>query len=102
MSVIILDYYIILVLVLFIIGVIGVMMCRNVLVLFMSVELMFNVVNFIFLMFVCVYGDNEGYIMVFFIIVVVVVEVVVGLVIIFSVFCYKWFVNVDEVVAMKC
>ncbi len=73
------DYYVTLCSVLFTIGVIGVLIKRNALIIFMSVELMLNSINLLFAAF-SVYNNNPaGQIMVIFIMVVAAAEVAVGL-----------------------
>ena len=73
------NYYIILCSTLFSIGVIGVLIKRNALIIFMSVELMLNSINLLFAAFSVYNGNPAGQIMVIFIMVVAAAEVAVGL-----------------------
>jgi NADH-quinone oxidoreductase subunit K len=72
--------------VLFTIGVVGLLLRRNVLVMFMCVELMLNAVNLTFVTFARMLNDIGGQVVVFFIMVVAAAEVVVGLGIVVSIF----------------
>ena len=72
--------------VLFTIGAVGLLTRRNVLVMFMSVELMLNAVNLTFVTFARMLDDIGGQVLVFFTLVVAAAEVVVGLAIIVSIF----------------
>jgi NADH-quinone oxidoreductase subunit K len=78
--------YLIIAAVLFAIGATGVLIRRNVLVMFMCVELMLNAVNLSFVAFSSRLGDVNGQVAVFFVLVVAAAEVVVGLGIIVSIF----------------
>ena len=79
-------WYLILAAVLFGIGVVGVMVRRNPLVLFMCVELMLNAVNLSFVAFATEFDDVGGQTIVFFVLVVAAAEVVVGLGVIVAIF----------------
>ncbi len=81
---------------LFIIGVLGVMLRRNVIVIFMSIELMLNAVNLSFVTFA---RSLDSFI--FFIIVVAAAEAVVGLSIILSIFRTRKTLNIDEFNLLK-
>ena len=80
------SWYLILAAVLFSIGAIGLLIRRNVLVMFMCVELMLNAVNLTFVTFARMLDDIGGQVVVFFVLVVAAAEVVVGLGIIVSIF----------------
>ncbi len=80
------SWYLILAAVLFSIGAIGLLIRRNVLVMFMCVELMLNAVNLTFVTFARMLDDIGGQVIVFFVLVVAAAEVVVGLGIIVSIF----------------
>ena len=82
---------------LFTMGVTGVLVRRNALVVFMSIELMLNSVNLSFIAFARQLGRIEGQVSVFFVIVVAAVEVVVGLAIIIAIFRARDTVDVDDV-----
>jgi len=91
-----LIYYLLLAAALFIIGVIGVLVRRNALVIFMSIELMLNAVNLTFVAFSRQWQALDGQIFVFFIMTVAAVEVAVGLAIIISIFRLRKSVQVDD------
>ena len=78
--------YLLLAAVLFSIGAVGLLIRRNVLIMFMCVELMLNAVNLTFVTFARMLNDIGGQVVVFFVLVVAAAEVVVGLGIIVSIF----------------
>ena len=91
------SHYTVLSAVLFAIGVIGVLTRRNVIVIFMSVELMLNAVNLSFVAFARQFGQVAGQVFVFFVMTVAAAEVAVGLAIIIALFRNKETINVEEV-----
>ena len=93
--------YLILAAVLFCVGMLGVLIRRNALVVFMSVELMLNASNLTFLAFARERGDMTGHISAFFIIAVAAAEAAVGLAIVIAVFRSRGTVNIDELQTMK-
>jgi NADH-quinone oxidoreductase subunit K len=94
-------YFLILSGVLFTIGTIGVLVRRNALVIFMSIELQLNAVNLTLIAFSRQLGQVDGQILAFFSIVVAAAEVVVGLAIIVSIFRKRVSANVDDVNLLK-
>jgi len=80
------NNYIFLSLALFAIGVMGVLMRRNAIIVFMSIELMLNAVNLLMVAFSKMYGLSDAQVFVFFIMVVAAAEVAVGLAIIVSMY----------------
>ena len=84
-----LNYYLLLSAVLFVIGVAGVLIRRDLIVILMSVELMLNAVNLTFVAFARSLGSMEGQVIVFFVMTVAAAEAVVGLAIIISVFRHR-------------
>jgi NADH-quinone oxidoreductase subunit K len=84
-----LDYYLILSAIIFAIGVTGVLIRRNLIVVLMSIELMLNAVNLTFIAFSNSLGSMEGQVIVFFVMAVAAAEAVVGLAIIISVFRHR-------------
>ena len=80
------DHYLYLAVILFVIGAIGVMIRRNALVAFMSVELMLNAANLALVAFAFQHGNLDGQVASFFVMVVAAAEVVVGLGIIVSIY----------------
>ncbi|MDQ7827922.1 MAG: NADH-quinone oxidoreductase subunit NuoK [Armatimonadota bacterium] len=92
-----LAYYLVLGAALFAIGMTGVLVRRNALVVFMAIELMLNSVNLTFVAFARTLGTLDGQLAVVFTIVVAGVEVVVGLALIVEIFRARRSVNLDEV-----
>ena len=86
---------------LFIIGVAGVLTRRNIIVIFMSIELMLNGVNLTFVAFAAKWHALSGQIFVFFVMVVAAAEAAVGLAIIISVYRTRETLNVDQVDLLK-
>ncbi|MDY7034309.1 MAG: NADH-quinone oxidoreductase subunit NuoK [Thermodesulfobacteriota bacterium] len=95
------SYYLILSAILFTIGVIGVLIRRNAIIIFMSIELMLNAVNLSFVAISKHLDSLDGQIFVFFVMTVAAAEVAVGLAIIINLFRNKETVNVDEINIMK-
>ncbi len=95
------SYYVGLSAVLFIIGALGVLLRRNAIIIFMSVELMLNAANLAFVAFARFYGALSGQIFVFFVITVAAAEVAVGLALIVTIFRSKDSINVDEIHELK-
>ncbi len=95
------EYYLILSAVLFTIGVVGVLIKRNPIVIFMCVELMLNAVNLSFITFARYRDDMGGQMMVIFVMAVAAAEVAVGLGILVSIFRNRTSINVDEIDLMK-
>ena len=87
--------------VLFTIGVVGVLIRKNPIVIFMCVELMLNAVNLAFITFSRVFGQGDGQIFAFFVMTVAAAEVAVGLGIIVAIFRQRHTIDVDEVDVMK-
>ena len=95
------GWYMALAAVLFSIGTAGVLVRRNALVMFMSIELMLNAVNLTFVAAGNELGLIEGQVAVLFIIVVAAAEVTVGLAILVAVFRRRATANVDELAALR-
>jgi NADH-quinone oxidoreductase subunit K len=85
----------------FLIGTVGVLVRRNALVIFMSIELMLNAANLAFVTFSRQLGSLDGQIFVFFVMTVAAAEVAVGLAIIVNLFRLRESVFVDEVNLLK-
>jgi NADH-quinone oxidoreductase subunit K len=96
-----LDYYIILSAILFSIGALGVLIRRNPLVIFMSVELMLNAANLAFVAYARAFESFSGQIFVFFVIAVAAAEVAVGLALIVQIFKSRKNINIDELNTLK-
>lgn len=95
------GYYLALAGFLFTTGVVGFLVRRNAIVIFMFVELMLNAVNLAFVTFARMHGAVDGQVIVFFVLVVAAAEVVVGLAIIVSIFRRRATANVDDVHLLK-
>lgn len=95
------SYYIILSAILFTLGAMGVLIRRNAIVIFMSVELMLNAANLAFVAFSKLYNNLNGQIFVFFVMTVAAAEVAVGLALIVAIFRTKHSINVDEISSLK-
>ena len=93
--------YLVLGAVLFTIGAVGLLIRRNVLVMFMCVELMLNAVNLTFVTFARDLDDVGGQVAVFFVLVVAAAEVVVGLGIIVSIFRRRADATADDISLLK-
>ena len=96
-----LNFFLILALLLFIIGVIGVLIRRNAIIVFMCIELMLNSVNLVFVAFSSFLGNLNGQIFVFFIMTVAAAEAAIGLAIIIALFRNKETINLDEINILK-
>ena len=94
-------WYLALAAILFTIGAVGLLVRRNVLVMFMCVELMLNAVNLTFITFSRMLDDIGGQVVVFFVLVVAAAEVVVGLGIIVAIFRTRERATADDVFALK-
>jgi NADH-quinone oxidoreductase subunit K len=90
------SYYLVLASVLFGIGAVGLLVRRNVLVMFMCVELMLNAVNLTFVAFAKALNDVGGQVLVFFTLVVAAAEVAVGLAIIVAIFRRRRAATADD------
>lgn len=86
---------------LFSIGLVGILVRRNALIMFMCVELMLNAVNLTFVAAGRAWGSLEGQVAVFFVLVVAAAEVVVGLAIIVAIFRKRSTANVDVLAELK-
>ncbi len=95
------GWYMALATVLFVIGASGILLRRNALIMFMSVELMLNAVNLTFVAAGRELNVIDGQVSVFFVMVVAAAEVVVGLAIIVTVFRRRATASVDELSALK-
>jgi NADH-quinone oxidoreductase subunit K len=95
------SYYVILSALLFTIGVLGVLLRRNAIVLFMSVELMLAAGSLAFVAFAREQASIDGAVLVFFIITVAAAEVALGLALLVAIFRTKATTDVDEVSTLK-
>ena len=90
------SYYIGLSAILFSIGIVGVLVRRNAIVIFLSIELMLNAANLAFVAFARQLGSIDGQVIVFFVMTVAAAEAAVGLAIIIAVFRHRQTINADE------
>lgn len=95
------EYYLILSAFMFTVGVAGVLIRRNAIVVFMSIELMLNSANLSLVTFSSYLGNSIGQIFVFFVMTVAAAEAAVGLAIIIAIFRKKLTVNIDEINIFK-
>ena len=93
--------YLLLSALLFGIGVVGVLIRRNAIVVFMCIELMLNAVNLSFITFAKTNGSIDGQVLAFFVMVVAAAEVVVGLGILVAIFRKRSSTSVDDVNLLK-
>jgi len=96
-----LSYYLAISAVLFIMGALGVLIRRNPLIIFMSIELMLNSANLAFVAFARSFGVLTGQIFVFFVMTVAAAEVAVGLALIVIIFRSKHSIDVDLMNSLK-
>lgn len=95
------EYFVVLSAVLFIMGVLGVLVRRNAIMIFMSVELMLNAANLALVAFARQWGSADGQLIVFFVITIAAAEVAVGLALIVTIFRTKRSIDIDELNAMQ-
>jgi NADH-quinone oxidoreductase subunit K len=96
-----LSWYLILSAILFALGVAGFLIRRNIITVFMSIELMLNAVNLSFIAFSYQFRSVDGHILAFFVMVVAAAEAAVGLAIILTVFRHRATLQIDEIDSMK-
>ena len=92
-----LEHVIILSIIIFSIGIMGVLLRKNVIIIFMSIELMLNAVNLSLVGFSRYYNSVDGQVFVFLVMTLAAAEVAVGLAIIVSLFRNKQTINIDEI-----
>jgi NADH-quinone oxidoreductase subunit K len=95
------GFYLALAGLMFTIGVVGTLVRRNAIVIFMFVELMLNAINLVFVTFARMHGNFDGQVLVFFVLVVAAAEVVVGLAIILLIARRRASTNVDDANLLK-
>jgi len=95
------EYYIALSAILFTLGAVGVLVRRNAIVIFMSIELMLNSANLAFVAFARLYNQLSGQVFVFFVMTVAAAEVAVGLALMVTIFRSKHSIDVDQMSALK-
>lgn len=95
------EYYLILSAFMFSVGVAGVLIRRNAIVILMSVELMLNSANLALITFSSFMGNSVGQIFAFFVMTVAAAEAAIGLAIVIAIFRNKLTVNIDEINIFK-
>jgi NADH-quinone oxidoreductase subunit K len=95
------HYYLLVSVVIFTVGVMGVLLRRSAIIILMSIELMLNATNLAFVTFSRIHQSLDGQIFVFFIMTVAAAEAAVGLAIVIAIFRKKVSTDVDEVNLMK-
>ena len=95
------QYYIGLSVILFTLGALGVLIRRNAIIIFMSVELMLNAANLAFVAFARMYQSLSGQIFVFFVMAVAAAEVAVGLALIVAIFRSKHNIDIDQINSLR-
>ena len=96
-----LSAYIILSVMLFTMGMVGVLIRRNLITILLSIELMFNAANINFIAFSHYFQDVAGQVFVFFVLTIAAAEVAIGLAIMIALFRKRGTVNVEEINLMK-
>ncbi len=95
------THYVVLSAILFGLGVVGFVFKRNIITIFMSIELMLNAVNLAFVAFSRLHGEMQGQVFVFFVIVVAAAEAAVGLAILMLIARNRQSLNVERVDLLK-
>jgi len=96
-----LNFYLVLSALLFSIGVVGVLVRRNAIIIFMCIELMLNAINLTLVAFSTFLGNDNGQIFVFFVMTVAAAEAAVGLAIVISLFRNKESLDIDKINILK-
>jgi NADH-quinone oxidoreductase subunit K len=95
------SYYLVLSAVLFGLGIVAFVFKRNIITIFMAIELMLNAVNLAFMAFARAHNQLDGLVFVFFVIVVAAAEAAVGLAIVISVYVNRQTLNVERINLLK-
>ncbi len=95
------SFYLLLSIIMFSLGILGVLIRRNALVVFMSLELMFNAANLVFVAFSRQYSSLNGEISVFFVMTVAAAEVAIGLALMVAIFHAKHSIDIDQMNNLK-
>jgi len=101
MSVVPISWYLVLSAILFGLGAVAVVFKRNIITIFMAIELMLNAVNLAFVAFARAHNDLDGLVFVFFVIVVAAAEAAVGLGIVITIMHNRQTLNVERVDLLK-
>ncbi|HPS41246.1 MAG TPA: NADH-quinone oxidoreductase subunit NuoK [Anaerolineaceae bacterium] len=87
--------------ILFALGVVGFLLRKNAIVIFMSLELMFNAANLVFITFANQFQNADGHIFVIFVMTTAAAEVAVGLALIVSIFRSRHSIDIDQMNSLK-
>jgi NADH-quinone oxidoreductase subunit K len=101
MSVVPVSYYLVLSAILFGLGVVAFVFKRNIITIFMAIELMLNAVNLAFVTFARAWNQLDGLVFVFFVIVVAAAEAAVGLAIVITIYQNRRSLNIERVNLLK-
>ncbi|MGA2846558.1 MAG: NADH-quinone oxidoreductase subunit NuoK [Candidatus Acidiferrales bacterium] len=101
MSVVPISYYLVLSAILFGLGVLAFVFKRNIITIFMAIELMLNAVNLAFVAFARAWNQLDGLVFVFFVIVVAAAEAAVGLAIVITIYQNRHSLNIERVNLLK-
>ncbi|MEN6571140.1 MAG: NADH-quinone oxidoreductase subunit NuoK [Anaerolineaceae bacterium] len=96
-----LVYYLILAVIMFSLGAVGVLVRKNALVVFMSLELMFNSANLLFITFANFYKSLNGQVLVIFVMTTAAAEVAIGLALMVAIFRSRHTIDVDQMNSLK-
>lgn len=95
------ELFVLLSAILFILGTLGVLLRRNAILVFMSIELMLNAANLALAAFARQWGNLDGQVLIFFVMTIAAAEVAVGLALIVAIFRTKKSINIDELHLFK-
>lgn len=95
------ELFVLLSAILFILGTLGVLLRRNAILVFMSIELMLNAANLALAAFARQWGNLDGQILIFFVMTIAAAEVAIGLALIVAIFRTKKSINIDELHLFK-
>lgn len=95
------ELFVLLSAILFVLGTLGVLLRRNAILVFMSIELMLNAANLALAAFARQWGNLDGQVLIFFVMTIAAAEVAIGLALIVAIFRTKKSINIDELHLFK-
>jgi len=95
------EFFVVLSMILFVMGAMGVVLRKNAILVFMSVELMLNASNLALVVFARQWQNMNGHVFVFFVMTVAAAEVAIGLALIVTIFRHKKSINIDDLHQME-
>jgi NADH-quinone oxidoreductase subunit K len=95
------EWFIMVSMILFLLGTMGILLRRNAILMFMSVELMLNAANLALVAFAQRWNNADGHLFVFFVITVAAAEVAIGLALIVAIYRTKHSINIDQMNQME-